>query len=62
MILREDLRHVIVRDMFLLVELIEHPFSEGLSDCFKIYLQELGKYAVLPVPVSEESLKVRMEV
>ena len=61
-ILRENLRHVIVRDKLSLVKLCEHPFSEGLLDCYKVYLQESGEDAVLPVSVSEESVKMRMKV
>ena len=55
MILREKLRHIIVRDELVLVELREYSFSEGLFYWFEVYLQESGEDAVLPVTVSEES-------
>lgn len=34
------------------MELCEYPLSEGLLDCFKVYLGEPGKYPVFPVAVS----------
>jgi hypothetical protein len=37
-ILRENLRYVIVSDKLLLVELSEYPFSEGFLYGFKVYL------------------------
>jgi hypothetical protein len=57
-ILRETLRHVIVRDKLSFVELCEYPFSEGFLDSFEVYLREPCEYAVLPLSVSEESVKV----
>ena len=62
MILRANLRYVIVRDKLSLVELSEYPFSEGCLDSFKVYLQESGEDAVLPASVSEKSVKVGMIV
>ena len=62
MILREDLLKVIVSDKLLFVELCEYPFSEGLLDWFEVYLREPSEDAVLPVSVSEKSVKVRMIV
>ena len=44
------------------MELYEYPFSEGLLDCFEVYLCESGEYGIFPVSVSEESVKVRMKV
>jgi hypothetical protein len=44
------------------MELGEYPFSEGLFDSFEVYLQEPGKYAVFPVPICQDSVKVRMIV
>jgi hypothetical protein len=49
MVLRENLRYVIVRDKLLLVKLCEDPFSEGMLDCFEVYHPEPGEDAVLPV-------------
>jgi hypothetical protein len=40
----------------------EYPFSKGFLDSFEVYLQESGEDAVLPVSVSEESVKMRMKV
>ena len=62
MFLREDLRYVIVRDKLLLVELYEHSFSESFLDSFEVYLREACEDAVLPVSVSEKSVKVWMVV
>ena len=62
MILRENLRHVIVSYKLSLVEVCEYPFSEGCLDSFEVYLQESGEDAVLPESVSEESVKMRMKV
>jgi hypothetical protein len=62
MILREDLCYVIVSDRLSLMKLSEYPFSECFLYCFKVYLQESGEDAVLPVSVSEESVKMRMKV
>jgi hypothetical protein len=59
-ILREDLCHVIISDELALMELREYPFSEGILDCFKDNLREPCEDAVLPVSVSEKSMKVRM--
>jgi hypothetical protein len=53
MILRQDLRYVIVRDELLLVELSEYSFSEGLLYSFEVYFREVCEDAVLPVTVSE---------
>jgi hypothetical protein len=61
-ILREDLCCVIVRDKFSLVKLSEYPFSEGLLDCVKVYLSEPCEDTVPPVPVSEESVEMRVIV
>jgi hypothetical protein len=61
-ILGEDLRHVIVRDKLSLMELREYPYGEGILDWFEVYLRERSEYAILPVPVSKESVKVRMIV
>jgi hypothetical protein len=36
-ILRENLRHIIVRDELVLVELREYSFSEGCLDSFEVY-------------------------
>jgi hypothetical protein len=44
------------------MELREHPFSEGILDWFEVYLRERGEYAILPVPVGKDSMKVRMIV
>jgi hypothetical protein len=60
--LREDLRYVIVRDTLLLVELCEYSFSEGILKRLKVYLREACEDAVLPVSVSEKSVKVWMVV
>jgi hypothetical protein len=62
MILRADLRHIIVGDTLLLVRVYEHSFSEGFLDCFKFYLPEPCEDAGLPVSVSERSVKVGMIV
>jgi hypothetical protein len=43
-ILRQDLCHVIVSDEVSLMELREHPFSEGFFNRLEVYLQERGKY------------------
>jgi hypothetical protein len=56
MVLREYLRYIIVSDELSLMKLCEYLFSEGLLKCFKVYPQEPGKYAIFPVPVSEESV------
>jgi hypothetical protein len=61
-ILRENLRYVIVSNKLSLVELREYPFSKGFLDCFKVYLRELGEDAVPPVSVSKEPVQVRMIV
>jgi hypothetical protein len=61
-ILREDLRYVIISDQFSLVELSEHSFGEGFLNCFEVYLCESGEGAIFPVSVSEESVKMRMKV
>jgi hypothetical protein len=61
-ILRENLRHIIVRDELSLMELREHPLSEGLLNRLEVYLQESGEYAVFPVAVSKQSVKVWMIV
>jgi hypothetical protein len=58
--LRQDLRHVIVRDKLSFVELCEYPFSEGFLDWFEVDLSEPGEYAVFPVPICQESVKVRV--
>jgi hypothetical protein len=55
-ILREDLRYIIVSDKFSLVKLSEHPFSKGLLYGLKVYLSEPCEDAVPPVSVSEESV------
>ena len=60
MVLRQYLRHGIVSDKLPLVELSEDPFSEGILDCFEVYLREPGEDAILPVAVSEESVQMRM--
>ena len=46
----------------MLVELSEYPFSEGFLYGFKVYLREVSEDAVLPVSVSEKSVKVWMIV
>jgi hypothetical protein len=56
--LRENLCYVIVRDKLSLVKLCEYSFSEGFLDSLEVYLQESGEDAVLPVSVSEYSVKV----
>jgi hypothetical protein len=56
MILREDLRYIIVGDKLSLVELREDPFSEGILYGFNVYLRKPGEDSVLPVPVGEESV------
>jgi hypothetical protein len=61
-ILRQDLCHVIVSDEVSLMELREHPFSEGFFNRLEVYLQERGKYAIFPVAISEESVQVRVIV
>jgi hypothetical protein len=55
-VLREDLRYIIVGDKLSLVELREDPFSEGILYGFKVYHPEPSEDAVLPVPVGEESV------
>jgi hypothetical protein len=62
MILREYLCHVIVRDKLSLVELREYSFSECFLYGFKVYLQEPGEDAVVPISVSEKSVQVRVIV
>jgi hypothetical protein len=52
-LLREDLRYIIVGNQLSLVKLCEDSFSEDFLDCFQVYLRESGEYAVLPVTVSE---------
>jgi hypothetical protein len=37
------LRHIIVTGEISLLELGEHPISEGLLNCFEVYLKERGK-------------------
>jgi hypothetical protein len=59
-VLRENLRHVIISDELSLVELREYPFSEGILDWFKDNLREPCEDAVLPVSVSEKSVKAWM--
>jgi hypothetical protein len=44
------------------VELREYPFSEGFLDWFEVYLRKPCENTVLPVSVSEESVKVWMIV
>ncbi len=44
------------------MELGEYPFSEGLFDCFEVYLCEYGEYAVFPVAICQESVQVRMKI
>ena len=44
------------------MELREHSFPEGLSKRFKVNLWESRKYALSPVAVGKESMKVRMIV
>jgi hypothetical protein len=61
-ILRENLRHVLVSYKLSLVELREYSFSEGCLDCFEVYHPKPREDAVLPVTVSEESVKMRMKV
>jgi hypothetical protein len=46
----------------LLVKLSEDPFSEGVLDGFEVYLSEPCEDAVLPVAVSDDSVKVWMIV
>ncbi len=48
-VLRQDLRHVIVSDELSLMELREYPFSECFLNRFEVYLSESGKYAAIPV-------------
>jgi hypothetical protein len=62
MVLREDLRYVIVRDELLLVELSEYSYSKSFLDSFEVYFREACEDAVLPVSVSEEPVKVWMVV
>ena len=62
MILRENLCYVIVRDKLSFVELSEYPFSKRLFDCFEVKLREARGYAVLPVSVRDDSVKVRVKV
>ena len=63
MVLREDLRYIIVSNKLQLVELREDSFSKGLLYGFKVYLRKPGEDAVLPVSVSEESFdRARAEV
>ena len=57
-ILRENLRHIIVRDKLLFVELRKYSFGEGFLDWFKGKLREAREYAVLPESVRKESVKV----
>jgi hypothetical protein len=59
-VLRENLRYIIIRDKLLLVELSEHPFSEGLFNGFEDYLGEPGECTVFPVAICQESVKVRV--
>ena len=62
MILRENLRHVIVSDKLSLVKLCEDTVSEGFLHRFEVCLPEPGEDAVLPVSVGEESVQMRMIV
>ena len=62
MILRENLRYVIVSDKLSLVKLCEDTVSEGFLDCFEVYHPKPREDAVLPESVSEESVKMRMKV
>ncbi len=62
MILRENLRYRIISEELSFVELREHSFPEGLSNRFKVNLWESRKYALSPVAVGKESMKVRMIV
>ena len=49
-ILRENLRYIIVGDKLSLVELCEYPFSKGLLDWFEVYLHWFSYTSrVLPV-------------
>jgi hypothetical protein len=61
-ILREDLRHIIVSNKLSLVELSEYSFSKGFLNCFEVYLRELGEDTVFPVSVSEESVQMWMMI
>jgi hypothetical protein len=61
-LLREDLRYIIVSNKLQLVELREYPFSEAFLYGYKVYLSEPCEDAVLPVPVSEESVEMRVIV
>jgi hypothetical protein len=61
-LLREDLRYIIVSNKLQLVELREYPFSKGLLYGLKVYLSEPCEGAVLPVSVSEESVEMRVIV
>ena len=42
----EYLRHVIISNKLLFVELCEYPFSEGLLYYLKVYLREPSEYAI----------------
>ncbi len=44
------------------MELSEYPFSEGLFDCFEVYLSESAEGTVFPVAICQDSVKVRMIV
>ena len=56
------LRHDIVSDEVSFMELNKDAFSEDLSECFEIQYWKSVPYAVLPVPVSQKSVQVRVEV
>jgi hypothetical protein len=57
-----SVRYVIVREKLLFVELSEYSFSKSFLDSFEVYLAEACEDAILPVPVSEEPVKVWMVV
>jgi hypothetical protein len=54
-VLRENLRYIIIRDKLLLVELSEHPFSEGLFNGFEGYLSESAEGTVFPVAICQDA-------
>ena len=60
--LGEDPCYVIVSDKLSCMELSEYSLNEGLLNCLEVYLREPGKYAVVPIAVSQEPVKMRIKV
>lgn len=55
MILREEMRYIIISDKLLFMKLSEYQFGKGYLYGFKVYLSGPSEDAVLPVSVTKKS-------